>query len=73
MTTPLDIEAFLDRTLFSLDTLVMLRDVEDFIDFSEDNIAWQKRRELRRAERDCDDEHFDDPHFAVQYRDQTIQ
>jgi hypothetical protein len=73
MKTPLDIKAFLDQTFFGLDTLTMLGDVEDFIDFSESNIEWQKRRELRRAERECDEEQFDDPHFAAQYRDQTIE
>lgn len=73
MKTPLDVEAFLDQTFFGLDTLAMLGDVEDFIDFSESNIEWQKRRELRKAERECDEEQFDNPHFAAQYRDQTIE
>jgi hypothetical protein len=73
MKTPLDVEAFLDQTFFGLDTLAMLGDVEDFIAFSEGNIEWQKRRELRRAARECDEERFDDPHFAEQYRVQTIE
>lgn len=73
MKTPIDVEAFLDQTFFGLDTLAMLGDIEDFIDFSEGNIEWQRRRELRRAERECDDEQFDDPHFAAQYRAQTIE
>ena len=72
MKTPLDVKAFLDQTFFGIDTLAMLGDIEDFIDFSEGNIEWQRRRELRRAERECDEEQFDDPQFAAQYRDQTI-
>lgn len=73
MKTPLDVEAFLDQTLFGLDTLAMLDDVEDFITFSEGNIEWQKRRELRRAEHEYDEQQFDDPLFAAQYHDQTIE
>lgn len=73
MKTPIDIEAFLDQTFFGLDTQAMLGDVEDFINFSEANIDWQKKRELRRAEQECDEEQFDDSHFAAQYRDQKLE
>ena len=73
MKTPIDIEAFLDQSFFGLDTQAMLGDVEDFINFSEANIDWQKKRELRRAEQECDEEKFDDAHFAAQYRDQRIE
>lgn len=73
MKTPIDIDAFLDQTFFGLDTQAMLGDVEDFINFSEANIDWQKKRELRRAEQECDEEEFDDVHFAAQYRDQRLE
>jgi len=72
MKKPIDLVAFLDQTFFGLDTIAMLGDIEDFIDFSENNIDWQKRRELRRAERECEEEQFDDPCVAAQYHDQTI-
>lgn len=68
-----DFATFLEQTLFGLDIHLMLGDVEDFIDFSESNIDWQKRRELRKAEQECNFEVFDDPQFAAQYRDQTIE
>lgn len=73
MKTPLDIEAFLNQTFYGLDTLAMLGDIEDFIDFSESNIDWQKRREIRRTEHECSEDQFDDPHFAAQYRDQKLE
>jgi len=73
MGTRIDLDTFLDQTFFGLDTLTMLGDVEDFIEFSESNIGWQKHRELRRAEQECDAAHFDDPHLEAQYRDQTLE
>ena len=73
MTAKIDFNTFLDQTFFGLDTLTMLGDVEDFIEFSESNIGWQKRRELRRAEQECNDTEFDDPQLEAQYRDQTLE
>ena len=73
MTTKLDINTLHDLTIFGLDILTMLGDVEDFIEFSESNIVWQKHRELRRAEQECDSAEFDDPRVEAQFRDQTIE
>lgn len=72
MKQPFDMEAFLDQTIFGLDTLAMLGDVEDFIEFSESNIDWQKQRELRRAEGEYSESQFDDPRIAAQYYNQMI-
>lgn len=68
-----DFDTILDQTFFGFDTLTMLGDVEDFIDFSENNISWQKQRALRRAEQECNGDYFDDPLFEAQYRDQTLK
>lgn len=73
MTSNLDLTALLDQTFFGLDTLSMLGDVEDFIEFSETNIRWQKLRELRRAEQDCKDINWDDPGLEAQYRDHKLE
>lgn len=73
MKTKIDFNTFLDQTFFGLDTLTMLGDVEDFIEFSERNIGWQKQRELRRAEQECNNTEFDDPHLEALHRDQTLQ
>jgi len=72
MPKPIDLEAFLDKTFFAIDTFSMLSDIEDFIDFSESNIDWQKRREIRHAEIACANEHFDNPHEEAQFYEQTI-
>lgn len=71
MKEKLDLEALLDQTFFCIDILSMLGDLEDFIEFSESNIGWQKHRELRRAECDCDK--FDNSNDESQYRYQTIE
>lgn len=70
-----DFDAFLDHTLFGLDILSMLEDIENFLEFSESNIAQQKQRELQRAEEEADEAQFtrEDEHLASQYRDQMIQ
>jgi hypothetical protein len=72
MTKPIGLEALLNLTFFGLDTISMLGDIEDFINFSENNIDWQKRRELRCAESECAKEQFDDPRDAAQFHAQTI-
>lgn len=72
MSKPIDLEVFLDKTFFAIDTFSMLSDIEDFIDFSESNIDWQKRREIRRIDIACDDEHFDNPQEEGQFHAQTI-
>lgn len=73
MKTKFDLSTFLDQTLFGLDIQTMLRDVEDFVAFSENNIEWQKHRELRRAERECEEGEFDDPSIEAQYKDLALE
>jgi hypothetical protein len=73
MASQIDLTALLDQTFFGLDTLTMLGDVEDFIEFSESNIGSQKNRELRRAEQECNNIEFDDPRLEAQYRDQMLE
>ena len=72
MFSKLDLNTLLDQTFFGLDILTMLGDVEEFIGFSEQNIGWQKHRELERVKRECNDVAPDDPHLGAQYRDQMM-
>lgn len=72
MNKKFDIDTILDQTFFGLDTLSMLGDVEDFIEFSQSNISWQKHREIRRAEQESDGIGFDNPYDEAQYRDQVL-
>ncbi len=69
----LNLSSLLDQTFFGLDTISMLGDVEDFIEFSESNIGWQKHREIGRAEQECNETEFDDPREEAQYRDQILE
>jgi len=55
--------------MLSVDTMLMLRDLKDFIDFSEENIRWQQKRELYRAEQECDAKLIDDPSLRPDYRE----
>jgi len=73
MAAKIDFDTLLDQTFWGLDILTMLGDVEDFIEFSESNIGWQKHRELRRTEQECNDFEFDDPHLEAQYRHQALE
>ena len=73
MPTSLDLDALLNQPLFGWDTLSLLGDVEDFLDFSEANIDWQRRRELRRVEAESATFNSGDPHTDAQYRDHQLE
>jgi hypothetical protein len=73
MATQFEIDKLLDKTFFGIDTLFMLGDVEDFLDFSEANIEWQRRRELRRAAIEADSAEFEDARTAGQYKEQMLE
>ncbi len=45
--TELNIDHLLDFTIDAMDFRFMIGDVKDFLEFSEQNIAWQHRRELQ--------------------------
>jgi hypothetical protein len=42
-----DLERFMNEPIYAWDFQFMIGDLEDFLDFSESNIEWQYRRELR--------------------------
>jgi hypothetical protein len=70
--TQLDLDSFLDQTIFGMDTSAMLHDVLDFLNFSERNVLEQRARELLRTKSDCDATEFDDVLTGLQYRDQMM-
>ena len=53
--------------MLGIDTMLMLDDLKNFIDFSEQNIQWQKKRELYRIERECDAKSLEDPDLGLGY------
>ena len=42
-----DVDRFLDMTIDAMDFQFMIGDVKDFLAFSEENLAWQHKRELQ--------------------------
>ncbi len=73
MKSKLDFNTILNQTSFGLDIRAMLVDIEHFIEFSERNLAEQKRQELRRTKQECDEEEFEDPSMEGQYRHQMLE
>jgi hypothetical protein len=73
MATQFDIEKLLDKTFFGFDILAMLGDIEDFLEFSEANIEWQMKRELRRAAVEAAVGEFEDERTAAQYKEQMLE
>ncbi len=59
----------IDERFFMLriDTMLMLDDLKSFIDFSEQNVQWQRKRELLRIERECEAKLQEDPDLGPSY------
>lgn len=72
MKSDINIDSFLDQTFLGSDVLAMLDDIEHFIEFSESNLAWQMQRELKRAEREFNEETFENANTEAQCRDQVL-
>jgi hypothetical protein len=73
--TQADVDRLLDQTFYSLDTTTMLSGVIDFLEFSEGNLSWQRRREMRKAKHEGDTIKFDleNQHLEAQYRHHLIE
>lgn len=66
-------DALLNQPLFGWDTVSLLGDVEDFLDFSEANIEWQRKREMRRVEAEIEAFESGDPLTDALYREQKLE
>lgn len=73
MLTPEQINALLNEPIYGWDSLTLLGDVEDFLDFSEANIECQAKRELRAVAAECDGMEFEDPLDTVRYREHRVE
>lgn len=73
MLTPEQIKALLNEPIYGWDSLALLGDVEDFLDFSEANIEWQAKRELRATSIECEGMDFEDPLDNARYVEQRIE
>jgi hypothetical protein len=69
-----DLDRLLDQTIFAWDTSTMLSGVIGFLEFSESNLSWQRRREMKKAEHEADTARFEpgDEHLEGQYRQHLI-
>ena len=56
-----------DIAMLGIDTMLMLDDLRSFLDFSEQNIQWQKKRELHRVQRECDKKLLENPDLGPTY------
>src|SRR5712692_5877580 len=73
--TQADLDRLLDQTYYSWNTSVMLSGVIDFLEFSESNLSWQRRREIRKAQQEGDAVDFapEDQHLAESYRQHLVE
>ncbi|TAJ91799.1 MAG: hypothetical protein EPO31_13915 [Gammaproteobacteria bacterium] len=70
-----DLERLLNQPIYSWDTATMLENIVDYLEFSEQNLSWQRKREIRSAKLEGDHIEFDPPdeHLTGQYRHQLIE
>ena len=72
--TQAELDRLLDQTYYSWNTSVMLSGIVDFLEFSESNLEWQRRREIRKAREQGEAAEFEpeDEHLAETYRQHLI-
>lgn len=70
-----ELDRLLNQTIYSWDVSSLLRGVADFLEFSEGNLYWQRRRELKKAEEDAASLKFEpqDAYLLPQARAQIIE
>jgi DNA primase large subunit len=73
MLTAQELQALMNQPHYGWNTLTLLGDVEDFLDFSEASIDSQSRRESRRVAAECDGHEFEDPLDGERYREQRLE
>lgn len=73
--TPKQIETFINEPFYSWDVRTTLAGIVDFLEFSERNLAWQREREVRRANQEAADLEFEpeDEHLLPQARAQIVE
>lgn len=75
MWTQEQLDRLLNEPMYSWDVSSLLGGIVDFLEFSEGNLSWQRRREVRRAEKEADSLEFkpEDSYFLPQARDQIVE
>lgn len=70
-----ELDRLLSQPMYTWDISTMLSGVVDYLEFSEENLSWQKRREIKYAKEEGDSAIFEekDAHLAPSYRSQLIE
>ena len=70
-----EIDRLLSQPIYTWDTSTMLNGVVDYLEFSEENLSWQRKREIKIATSEGDSAVFDEKHqhLASSYRGQIIE
>ncbi len=73
--TQADLDRLLNQPIYNWDTSTMLSGVVDFLEFSENNLSWQREREIKKARDEAATVEFAPPdeHLVDQYRSQLIE
>lgn len=73
--TQFDLDHFLSEPIYSWNAAVEFSGVIDFLEFAEGNLAWQRRRAVRKAQEEGSSVEFDTPdkQLAAQYREHLVE
>ena len=69
------LDRLLSQPMYTWDISTMLSSVVDYLEFSEENLSWQKRRETQIAKTEGDNAIFEPEHahLASSYKTQLIE
>ena len=70
-----DLQRLLEEPIYSWDVSTLLSGIVDFLDFSERNLDWQRRREIERARQEAEELDFgpEDAHLLPNARRQLVE
>lgn len=70
-----ELDRLFNQPMYTWDINTMLSGVVDYLEFSEKNLSWQRRREMKYAKEEGDKAIFEekDAHLAPSYRSQLIE
>ncbi len=73
--TPNELQKLLEEPIYSWDVSTLLSGIVDFLEFSERNLNWQRRREIQRARQEAEELDFgpEDAHLLPEARRQLVE
>ena len=72
---PDDLQRLLEEPIYSWDVSTLLSGIVDFLEFSEQNLNWQRRRAIERARQEAEELDFgpEDTHLLPKARRQLVE